>query len=238
MGMLVHLMFDVMAWLSAWRMGRFVARRGWLNARQRTPMRDPGYFIALGLGSLAGALLFGSANMTLAGMLKIGHSIAGAVVGGIVAVELFKRLNGIRGSTGLQFVTPLSVGIAVGRLGCFFSGLPDYTYGIPSVLPWAVDFGGGVPRHPVQLYESFAMLLFLAVFLRGIAVGSAIFLRHGFYIFVGYYALQRFVWEFFKPYPALIGPFNLFHVVCIAMFGYSLLMMRQNHELREAVPKL
>ena len=29
----------------------------------------------------------------------------------------------------------------VGRIGCFLSGLPDGTYGLPSSLPWAIDLG-------------------------------------------------------------------------------------------------
>jgi len=233
--MIIHTIFDIAAWLSAWAMARFVARRGYLKAAARTPARDQGYFIALGLGAIAGALLFVSSNMRLAGFWQIGHSVAGAVAGGIVAVEIFKWLTGIRGSTGGQFVAPLAIGIAVGRWGCFFAGLPDYTYGTPTSLPWGVDFGDGIPRHPVQLYESAAMLLFLAVYLRNIARGSQLFLRQGFYLFVGWYALQRFFWEFLKPYPVVIGPLNLFHLVCLALFGYSLFMMRQNHELRAAV---
>jgi len=79
------------------------------------------------------------------------------------------------------------------------------------------------------------MILFLIVYLRAIARGSQLFLRQGFYLFVGWYALQRFVWEFFKPYPTVIGPFNLFHCVCVILFGYSLFMMRQRHELRAAI---
>jgi phosphatidylglycerol---prolipoprotein diacylglyceryl transferase len=233
--MVIHTIFDIAAWLCAWAMGRFVSRRGYLKAAPRTPSRDPGYFIALGIGAIIGALLFGSTNMNLAGMWQIGHSIAGAVAGGIVGVELFKAMTGIRGSTGGQFVASLAIGIAVGRFGCFFAGLPDYTYGTPTSLPWGVDFGDGIRRHPVQLYESAAMALFLAVYLRNIARGSPLFLRQGFYLFVGWYALQRFAWEFLKPYPAVIGPFNLFHLVCLAMFGYSLFMMRQNHELRASV---
>jgi phosphatidylglycerol---prolipoprotein diacylglyceryl transferase len=233
--MIIHTIFDFAAWIAAWAMSVFVARRHYLDAAPRTPIRDPGYFIALGLGAIAGALLFGSFNMTLAGMWQIGHSIAGAVAGGIVAVEIFKWRTGIRGSTGGQFVAPLAIGIAVGRLGCFFAGLPDYTYGTATTLPWAVDFGDGVRRHPVQLYESAAMILFLVVYLRGIAHGSQLFLRHGFYLFVGWYALQRFVWEFLKPYPTVIGPFNLFHCVCVILFCYSLFMMRQRHELRAAI---
>jgi len=231
----VHFIFDVAAWIAAWAMARFVGARGYLRAAPRTPLRDPGYFIALGLGAVAGALAFGSLNLTIAGFWQIGHSIAGAVAGGIVGVETFKLAAGIRGSTGAQFVAPLAIGIAVGRLGCFFAGLPDYTYGIPTSLPWGVDFGDGIPRHPVQLYESAAMLAFLAIYLREIARGSDLFLRQGFYLFVGWYAAQRFAWEFLKPYPGLAGPLNIFHLICLVLFAYALFMMRRNHELRAAV---
>jgi prolipoprotein diacylglyceryltransferase len=204
----------------------------------RTPLRDPGYFIALALGAIVGALLFGSLNMHLAGLWQIGHSIAGAVAGGIVGVELFKRAKGIRGSTGGQFVAPLALGIAIGRLGCFFAGLPDFTYGTPTKLAWGVDFGDGVPRHPVQLYESAAMLLFLALYLRGLAADSQLARKQGFYLFVGWYALQRFVWEFLKPYPSVFGPFNVFHLICIVLIGYSVLMMRKADELRAPVQRI
>lgn len=231
--MLIHALFDIAAWISAWLIGRFVLRRYFAGAR--TPLRDPGYFIALGLGAIAGALIFGSFNMNLAGIWRIGHSIAGAVAGGIVGVELYKLIAGIRGSTGGQFVAPLALGIAVGRFGCFFAGLPDYTYGTPTSLPWGVDFGDGIPRHPVQLYESAAMALFLAVYLRALRANSPFVRAQGFYLFVGWYAVQRFAWEFLKPYPAVLGPFNVFHLICIALLFYSVFMMRQNHELRAAV---
>ena len=232
--MFIHTFFDLLAWLSAFAMARFVSRIGWL-AQTRTPMRDPGYFIALSLGAIAGALAFGSFNMVLAHLWQIGHSIAGAIAGGIVAVEIYKLARGIKGSTGAQFVAPLALGIAVGRWGCFFAGLPDFTYGTPTSLPWGVDFGDGIHRHPVQLYESFAMLSFLAVYLLEISRHNAFVLRQGFYLFVAWYAVQRFVWEFLKPYPSVIGPFNVFHIICLMMLAYSLFMMRTNHELRAAV---
>jgi phosphatidylglycerol:prolipoprotein diacylglycerol transferase len=233
--MLIHTVFDLLAWLCAALMGVFVSRMGWLGARTRTPFRDPGYFIALGIGAIGGALLFGSLNMGLAGRWVLGHSIAGAIAGGVVAVEMFKLVFGISGSTGAQFVAPLATGIAVGRLGCFFAGLPDFTYGTPTALPWGVDFGDGIARHPVQLYESAAMVLFLIVYLREIARGSALFRTQGFYLFVGWYACQRFAWEFLKPYPLIAGPFNVFHAVCIVLLAYSLFMLRRKHELRAAV---
>ena len=235
--MLVHTVFDLLAWASAGLLGWWIGRRGWLAGFSTRPRLadDPGYFLTLALGAMAGAIVFGSANLGLAGLWTLGHSIAGAIAGGAAAVEIYKWARGIHGSTGLPFVAPLALGIAVGRFGCFFAGLPDYTYGTPTSLPWGVDFGDGISRHPVQLYESAAMLAFLAFWLRALATRSAAIIRNGFYLFVAWYALQRFAWEFLKPYPTIAGPFNLFHLICVALFGYSLFMMRGRHELRAAV---
>jgi len=120
--------------------------------------------------------------------------------------------------------------VAVGRLGCFFSGLADETHGTPTGLPWGVDLGDGVLRHPVQLYESFAMLAFLAIALLLIGRRNGWFMRNGFYVLVLFYSGQRFCWEFLKPYGAVIGPFNLFHLVCAGLALYAVVMMRTSHE--------
>ena len=50
--------------------------------------------------------------------------------------------------------SPWRSGLPSAALAASFAGLPDDTYGLPSkrALPWAVDFGDGVPRHPTQLY--------------------------------------------------------------------------------------
>ena len=235
--MLTHTVFDLIAWASAALLGWWISRQGWLDGASARPRFKSGpiYFAALAAGAIAGALAAGSFNLGLAGFWTLGHSIAGAMGGGIVAVELYKWLRGIKGSTGLPFVAPLALGIAIGRLGCFFAGLPDYTYGTPTALPWGHDFGDGIRRHPVQLYESVAMLAFLIVFLREIARRSEFVLKNGFYLFVAWYAAQRFAWEFLKPYPTVAGPFNIFHLICIALFAYSVFMLRGSHELRPAV---
>jgi prolipoprotein diacylglyceryltransferase len=235
--MVVHTVFDLLAWTIAALLGVWIAKQGWLTgtAPKRTIKSDPHYFTALALGAIAGAILFGSVNLNLAGAITLGHSIAGALAGGIVAVETYKWRKGVRGSTGTIFVAPLAAGIAVGRIGCFLAGLPDYTYGIPTTLPWGVDFGDGVPRHPVQLYESAAMLLFLLWYLRGIARGNALFVCDGFYVFVAWYGAQRFMWEFLKPYPKLLGPLNLFHMLCLAMIAYGFFMIARSRDLRPAI---
>ena len=226
----IHTAFDLLAWSAAALIGWFIARKGWLaSLPKRTVKTDPNYFTTLALGAITGAIGFGSLNLNYSGLPQLGHSIAGALVGGILAVEVYKWRFGLRGSTGGQFVAPL------GRLGCFFSGLPDYTYGTATMLPWGVDFGDGVRRHPVQLYEAGAMLAFLFIYLSGLARGSASLLRDGFYVFVAWYGTQRFLWEFLKPYPKMIGPFNLFHMLCAAMLAYSYLMIVRGRDLRPAL---
>ena len=115
--MLIHTLFDLAGWVTAALVGVFVARLKLLDAgASRTPFSDPGYFIALGLGALAGAIFVGSLNLNLAGTFALGHSIAGGIIGGIVGVEIYKWANGISGSTGRGFVAPLAAGIAIGKL--------------------------------------------------------------------------------------------------------------------------
>jgi prolipoprotein diacylglyceryltransferase len=87
-----------------------------------------------------------------------GKTIVGALAFGLVSVELTKRYIGLRTSTGDLYAIPLALGIAIGRLGCFLTGLSDNTYGTPTNLPWAVNFGDGIPRHPTQIYEIIFLL--------------------------------------------------------------------------------
>ena len=207
----------------------------WLTTRHLLPAdalpanrvgHPAAYAVAAGCGALCGAMFFGTANALLSGERAIGFSMVGGLAGAIAAVEAFKRVTGVKGSTGIVFAAPFAATVAVGRLGCFFAGLADFTYGTPSSLPWAVDFGDGIPRHPVQLYESFAMAAMFALLLWRFAARDRFWLANGFYLTVGWYALQRFVWEFYKPYATVIGPFNLFHVVCLGVLLYAAVMIR------------
>jgi len=96
-----------------------------------------------------------------------GKTIVGGLAGGWAGVEFLKRRLHITQSTGDRFVFPILVGLCIGRIGCFLEGLPDHTYGIPTQLPWGVDFGDGIPRHPTQLYEiAFCLLLGIALLMR------------------------------------------------------------------------
>ena len=219
----VHTVFDVAAWLAS--MATF-----WLVSRRLVPARTlphPAlYALSAGAGALLGALVLGTANARLSGETAVGFSMAGGIAGAIAAVEIYKRLAGLGGSTGIAFAAPFCATVAVGRLGCFFAGLPDFTYGTASGLPWAVDFGDGVTRHPVQLYESLSMAAMLVLLLAKLRARDPFWRANGFYIVVGWYGLQRFAWEFLKPYATITGPFNLFHFVCLGLVLYAAVMIR------------
>jgi prolipoprotein diacylglyceryltransferase len=92
-----------------------------------------------------------------------GKTIVGALIGGLITVEAMKRYIGLRISTGDLYSIPLAVGIAVGRIGCFLTGLGDNTYGTPTTLPWGVNFGDGIARHPTQLYEIVFLIILTPV---------------------------------------------------------------------------
>jgi prolipoprotein diacylglyceryltransferase len=224
----IHAVFDVLAWLAS--MTVFVLTTRHLIPPEALPANRvayPGlYAVTAGAGALCGAMFFGTANALLSGQHALGFSMVGGIAGAIAAVEAFKRLTDVSGSTGIVFAAPFAATVAVGRWGCFFSGLADFTYGTPTGVPWAVDFGDGIGRHPVQLYESFAMAAMFVVLIQRFVARDRFWLKNGFYLTVGWYGLQRFAWEFFKPYATLLGPFNLFHFVCLGLVLYAALMIR------------
>ncbi|MCC6707149.1 MAG: prolipoprotein diacylglyceryl transferase [Gammaproteobacteria bacterium] len=228
-----HLRFDLIAWASAIAVGVLMwhwrLRATLVSLRARV---GAGYFAALSAGSLLGAYGFGSLNLYLSDIVMPARSMLGALVGAITAVEIYKLRHGIRGSTGVIFAAPLAAAIAVGRIGCYRAGLIDQTHGIATTLPWGHDFGDGIARHPVQLYESASMALVLIAVLIGFARRSPWMLAQGFYLIVGVYGAQRFAWEFLKPYARVLGPFNVFHLLAALLCAYAIYMGRHASHAR------
>jgi prolipoprotein diacylglyceryltransferase len=226
--MTIHLLFDFLAACAALGMTLFVYNWRLAGAGQKIEQAGAFYAVALVAGAAAGGFGAGTLNLWLSDQGGVGRSILGALAGAILAVELFKAARGIRGSTGIIFVPAFATSVMAGRWGCFLSGMQDQTHGTPTALPWGHDFGDGVLRHPVQIYESLAMGGFLALALLLIGARSPFFLRNGFYLMVLVYAGQRFLWEFLKPYQTLWGPFNLFHFLCLGLVIYSVMMIARS----------
>ena len=103
----------------------------------------------------------------------------GAIHGGIIAATatFFWKLRKGQGLplrlTGDALVPGVALGQAIGRLGCFSAGC---CYGTETHAPWAVTFTNpmaqafsgtplGLAMHPVQLYNTLANLIVMAVLL-------------------------------------------------------------------------
>jgi phosphatidylglycerol:prolipoprotein diacylglycerol transferase len=146
-----------------------------------------------------------------------GKTIVGGLIGGLIAVEFVKARLGIVVATGDLLVLPLAAGISIGRIGCFLTGLSDGTSGIATSLPWGVDFGDGIPRHPTQLYEiAFVALLSLLVTLvapRLHLVGDA------FKLFLLGYLSFRVLVDFIKPATRIAGV-SVLQWACLAVIAY------------------
>ncbi len=223
-----HPVFETLAYAT----GYWVYRR--VRGREGDVVAEPQRWTVLAaaaVGALVGSRLLGLAEQWPT-VLKArqsgdlfrllfspgGKTIVGGLLGGWLGVEVIKKLSGIHHRTGDLFALPLCVGIAVGRVGCLVAGLADDTYGKPTNLPWAVNLGDGIGRHPVQVYE----ILFLAVL--GIVVSSKAKLPEGarFRIFLGGYLAWRIVIDFLKPQP-LVGGMNLIQWACVA--GLAVLIL-------------
>jgi phosphatidylglycerol---prolipoprotein diacylglyceryl transferase len=131
-----------------------------------------------------------------------GKTIVGGLLGGWIGIEFAKKFNGITISTGDVCVFPLILGMCIGRIGCFLTGLEDNTCGLATRSPWGVDFGDGISRHPAQLYE--IVLLLLLGFILNLTRPR---LKNGelFRCFMAGYLGFRFLIEFIKPRLALFA---------------------------------
>ena len=227
----VHLFFDLLAYI----IGTFLT---WKIFRPKCHYISNeniryAYYTIIIVGMVLGAISIGSLNTFYSlhqeGFI-IGKSILGAIVGGILFVEIFKKVMKITGSTGAYFVPSLAIGIAIGRVGCFLSGLEDYTYGIETTSILGYNFGDGLFRHPVQLYESAVMFLFFLYVVYIYFKDRVYFEKNIFYQFVLVYALQRFIWEFLKPYETVFWGLNIFQLFCLGLIFYAIYYLKKVHD--------
>jgi len=125
-------------------------------------------------------------------------TIIGGLLGGLIGVELTKQKIGVTTSSGDLMVYPLILAMIIGRTGCFLAGLEDGTYGVRTNLPWAINFGDGIPRHPTNLYEILFWIILWIILVqtekrKAFADGAK------FKLFMTSYLCFRFFIEFIKP---------------------------------------
>jgi phosphatidylglycerol:prolipoprotein diacylglycerol transferase len=146
-------------------------------------------------------------------------TIVGGMLGGLIGVEFTKKQIGVTVSSGDLMVYPLMLAMIIGRTGCFLAGLEDGTYGIASRLPWTIDFGDGIRRHPTNLYEILFWLMLL-IALKVFEKRNHFADGARFKLFMVSYLLFRFLVEFIKPDYFFSFGLSVIQLVCIAGILY------------------
>jgi prolipoprotein diacylglyceryltransferase len=176
--------------------------------------------LALAVAAFVGGVLGGKLPFVLmsgeswlgAAWLQDGKTITTALAGGYLAVELTKLYLGIRVKTGDSFALPLALALAVGRWGCLCNGC---CFGVATTLPWGVDFGDGVLRHPTQIYESLFHFGMAAVLLWLTARSALPHQRLKLYLIA--YGAYRFLTEYIRPEPEILWGLTFYQWVSLGL---------------------
>ncbi|MCK8480403.1 prolipoprotein diacylglyceryl transferase [Psychroserpens algicola] len=146
-------------------------------------------------------------------------TIMGGLFGGLLGVELAKTMIGEKTSSGDLFVFPIILGIFIGRIGCFLSGINEFTYGNVTSSIFGMDLGDGLSRHPTSLYE-LVFLVFLFIALQQLKTKKT--LKNGtlFKLFMLTYFGFRFCIEFLKPNVFYIFGLSTIQYLCVICWLY------------------
>jgi phosphatidylglycerol:prolipoprotein diacylglycerol transferase len=159
--------------------------------------------------------------------LATGKSILGALPGGYAGVELAKRWVGYRGVTGDWFALIAPTGIILGRIGCWLHGC---CLGQVCEPAWfTLRDSQGVarwPAVPVEITFNLAMLVwFLALRHQHRFAG-----QH-FHFYLIAYGLFRFVHEFLRGTPRVIGLVSGYQVIALALAVFGVWAFRSRARL-------
>ncbi|HIH24991.1 TPA: prolipoprotein diacylglyceryl transferase [Candidatus Woesearchaeota archaeon] len=196
----------------------------WHEARKEKQANENTFLIGVAaiIGGAFGAKLleliinpaYVIAHFTDPEALLSGRTIIGGLLGGWLAVRAAKHWLGIEGRRGNLFAPAVALGVTVGRIGCFFRGC---CYGTPTSMPWGVDFGDGIARHPTMIYEAlftFGLFLYLLHRKRGHPAPGALFTE-----FLNGYFTFRFFVEFIRVEPQFWG-LSVFQWISLAALAF------------------
>ena len=146
-------------------------------------------------------------------------TMVGGLLGGLAGVELIKKQISEKTASGDLFTFPIILALIIGRIGCFGMGVYEATYGLQTHLPWGMDLGDGVARHPVCLYE-IIFLIFICLLLS--ILNRKYVLQNGaaFKIFMISYLLFRLLLDFIKPHYTFSVGLSTIQLVCLAGLFY------------------
>jgi len=199
------------AFLAAWALGNYRAKTPG-SSWNKDQVSDVIFYGALGvvLGGRIGYILFYNFDKFLENpgiIIRIwegGMSFHGGMLGVFLGLYLFGRKTGrtfFQVSDFIAVMVPLGLGF--GRMGNFINkelwGRP-----VESAVPWAMDYGDHIARHPSSLYQALSegLLLFIILFVysrkpRPTMAVSGVFMMG--------YGCFRFITEFYRTPDAQLG---------------------------------
>ncbi|WP_339874696.1 prolipoprotein diacylglyceryl transferase [Olleya marilimosa] len=219
----IHLILEYLAFFIAYRYYVFLRKR---NTDVITSNNRLSIILGAALGALVGSRLVGFLEnplieFTLKNAITLLNTktIMGGLFGGLLGVELAKKIINESQSSGDLFVFPIILGIFIGRVGCFLSGINEFTYGKVTTSAFGMDLGDGLLRHPTSLYELF-FLIFLFIALK--TVNNRLQLKNGdlFKIFMLSYFGFRFCIEFLKPNVFYTFGLSSIQILCVICWLY------------------
>ncbi|WP_428742618.1 prolipoprotein diacylglyceryl transferase [Tenacibaculum sp.] len=229
----IHLILEYLAFFIAFRFYLYLRKK-----EQDSISSENRLTIILGaaIGALIGSRLVGVLENPLITfstehIIQILNTktIMGGLFGGLLGVEIAKKMIGEIKSSGDLFVFPIIVGIFIGRIGCFLSGINEFTYGRQTESFLGMNLGDGVLRHPVALYE----LLFLIVLFISLRYVQRVYILQSgelFKIFMLSYFGFRFFIEFLKPNTFYVFGLSTIQLLCIVCWLYYIRFVIQKKE--------
>lgn len=145
-------------------------------------------------------------------------TIMGGLFGGLLGVELAKKIIDEKESSGDLFTFPIILGIFIGRIGCFLSGTNEFTYGKETSFFLGMDLGDNIKRHPTALYELIFLVL-LFILLKKIQSKN---LKSGLlfqYFMITYFTFRFFI-EFIKPNLFFVAGISSIQILCLICLLY------------------
>jgi phosphatidylglycerol:prolipoprotein diacylglycerol transferase len=218
----IHLILEYLAFFLAFRYYIFLQKQTSDSISKSNKLSIIlGAMIGAFLGSRIFALLENPiipSNITSLITIINSKTIMGGLFGGLLGVEIAKKIIGEKQSSGDLFVFPIIAGIFIGRIGCFLSGINEFTYGKKTSFFLGMNLGDGINRHPIALYE-LIFLAFLFLFLKQLKTKN---LKAGLlfqYFMISYFAF-RFCIEFLKPNIFFICGLSSIQILCLICLLY------------------
>ncbi len=219
----IHLVLEYLAFFIAFRYYVVLRKKteDSINSENRLSI-----ILGAAIGALIGSRLVGflenpMIDFSLVNLIQLFNTktIMGGLFGGLLGVECSKKIIGEENSSGDLFVFPIIAGIFIGRIGCFLSGIKEFTYGRETTSIFGMDLGDGLLRHPTSLYELF-FLIGLFFILKSVLKNITLKSGDLFKIFMLIYFGFRFCIEFLKPNTFLTFGLSSIQILCLICWIY------------------